>query len=60
MIRMDDGSRPYLSILLIVLLLAGAVYFGVLFLLGDLRNDIAELRAFLGKKDKSAPPPPAK
>ena len=29
MIRMDDGSRPYLSILLIVLLLAGAVYFAL-------------------------------
>ena len=29
MIRMDDGSRPYLSILIIVLLLLGAVYFAL-------------------------------
>ena len=29
MIRMDDGSRPYLPILILLLLLAGAVYFAL-------------------------------
>ena len=29
MIRMDDGSRPYLSALILILLLAGAVYFAL-------------------------------
>ena len=29
MIRMDDGSRPYLPIFILLLLLAGAVYFAL-------------------------------
>ena len=46
-------ARDYVSNLFLLLLcvaVAAAIYFGVLFLLGDLKGDIAELRAFLAKK----------
>ena len=50
-------ARDYVTSLFLLLLCvaaAAAIYFGVLFLLGDLKGDIAELRAFLAKKGGTA------